>query len=441
MVQVSRYTIPSMIRKLVEFGTGSISAAEREITSEREELAANSASNICVMPWINLYFAADGKVAPCCEFAGDIGTLENATIGQIWSGKAIGEIRERFLRGENVKECWKCWDREKREGNSLRLQKNAGFPAWAEKLHDYEVRTDCAPPAPVALDLRFSNLCNFKCRTCWHGASSKWFREAKILGSNISDKAVVTSFETASELIAQLDDCVDYLEEIYFAGGEPLLMAEHYALLKLLHERGNHGIRLNYNTNLSVLSFNGQSICELWSKFDDISVEVSIDGAHETGELIRKGLKWDIFIANLKQLKALCPHIYLRFGITVSVLNIFSLADLLETLESECGVTPNEIFPHSLQLPQYYSTQILSADLKEEASRKICDYIARLVEDEIQQQTGDLRLATGLKGIVEYMNAVDLSSNLEQFRQVTKQIDQLRHENTATLIPELMEIL
>ena len=39
-----------------------------------------------------------------------------------------------------------------------------------------------------------SNVCNFKCRTCWHGNSSKWFEDRLILKNNVSEKAIIKAF-------------------------------------------------------------------------------------------------------------------------------------------------------------------------------------------------------------------------------------------------------
>jgi molybdenum cofactor biosynthesis enzyme MoaA len=37
---------------------------------------------------------------------------------------------------------------------------------------------------------------------------------------------------------------LDYVEQIYFAGGEPLMMAEHYNILDELERRGRFDVRL-----------------------------------------------------------------------------------------------------------------------------------------------------------------------------------------------------
>jgi organic radical activating enzyme len=56
-------------------------------------------------------------------------------------------------------------------------------------------------------------------------------------------------FET--DIWEQLLTHIDYVEQIYFAGGEPLLMEEHYRILDELVQRKRFDVRLIYNTNFT----------------------------------------------------------------------------------------------------------------------------------------------------------------------------------------------
>ena len=47
-----------------------------------------------------------------------------------------------------------------------------------------------------------------------------------------------------------VDQHIMDVEEIYFAGGEPLVMQEHYTILEKLIEAGRTDVRLRYNTYL-----------------------------------------------------------------------------------------------------------------------------------------------------------------------------------------------
>jgi len=404
--------------------------------SSSSDWSDNSATKFCVMPWINQHVTTNGNIAPCCEYDGHIGALSDATLNEAWHSPQLREIRRKFVAGEEVKECWKCFDREASEGFSLRTQAKRDFPDWQARLLQATEPLNAAPKRAIALDLRFSNLCNFKCRSCWHGASSKWFRDAKAIGVTAGQKAEIKSFESIDEVVRQLGPDMDSLELVYFAGGEPLIMEEHYALLRILHDRRLTHVKLSYNTNLSVTKFAGQSIFDLWAKFEFVDVTASVDAAGARGGYLRSGFNWDTFVMNVHELRNKCPSAKLNFGITVSALNILTLTDLFHELENKCQAIPSEFELHSLQDPTHYRTQVLPPHLKRKARNKIEAYISE--KTNVVDNAGDnSSFIVAVRGIVDYMNASDLSDKLPDFKFITDQLDKLRSENARIVLPEL----
>ncbi len=391
---------------------------------------------ICVMPWFNLAVATDGKIAPCCEFDGDLGTLATTTLEEAWTGEALSEIRRAFVTGTEVAGCWKCFDRERAGGSSLRTDKNKDLPGWIKRLEESADLEQAAPAHPAAYDIRFSNLCNFACRSCWHGASSRWFKDGKALGVTASDKAIIRSFNSLDDAIEQIEVGLDSIEQLYFAGGEPLIIPEHFALLNLLLERGRTDIELSYNTNMSVTRFKGDSILELWKHFPNLEVHVSVDAEGDRGALVRKGFQWDRFVANVAELRRACPHARIRFGITVSVLNILRLSDLLRALESECGATPAEFVLHPLQEPIYYRTQVLPAHLKRTARLGLEEYINTL-ETRPSSESAMGSIATDIRAQIDYMEAENSTQYLPHLKRMLMQVDGLRSEDSLEVLPEL----
>ena len=78
------------------------------------------------------------------------------------------------------------------------------------------------------LDFRFGNKCNFKCRMCGHDLSTAWYSETKkeYPGDKFPKPKTIYT-----DIYDQLIPYFDSVEEIYFAGGEPLLYPEHYKIL------------------------------------------------------------------------------------------------------------------------------------------------------------------------------------------------------------------
>jgi hypothetical protein len=56
---------------------------------------------------------------------------------------------------------------------------------------------------------------------------------------------------------------------------------------------------LGHNSNTSELQPGWLDIPALWSRCKSIGVEPSIDGVGRRGELIRKGLAWETFVARM----------------------------------------------------------------------------------------------------------------------------------------------
>ena len=70
---------------------------------------------------------------------------------------------------------------------------------------------------------------------------------------------------------------IDYVEQIYFAGGEPLIMDEHYRILEELERRGMFDVRLVYNTNFTQVRLKDRYVFDFWKKFKNVSVGASLD--------------------------------------------------------------------------------------------------------------------------------------------------------------------
>jgi organic radical activating enzyme len=65
----------------------------------------------------------------------------------------------------------------------------------------------------------------------------------------------------------QMQEHIPHLERIYFAGGEPLIMEEHYRLLNELVKRKMFHVNLVYNSNFSKLAYKDQNVLEIWKHF------------------------------------------------------------------------------------------------------------------------------------------------------------------------------
>jgi len=277
-----------------------------------------------------MYFHQTGAVFPCC-FADrrlPIGDVRRDQVSEIWNSPRYRKLRLRMLAGQRSATCTRCYELEQAGATSHRLRMNEKF------ARHLPLAKTTAPDGRVAalnmpyVDIRFSNVCNFRCRTCGHGSSSSWYADAKALWPHLEIAPILRAHDDPEHLWSQVRDLVATAEEIYFGGGEPLVMEEHYRVLDLLLERGRTDVRLSYNSNLSSVDYRGRSVLDLWRRFPHVRVDASLDASGPRAEILRAGTRWPDILDNLRRIRAHCPHVELACSTTVSAMNALALPDL-----------------------------------------------------------------------------------------------------------------
>lgn len=371
----------------------------------------------CLMPWIHFHVSNRGMVKACCVANIPYGNINEKSLEEIWEGESVNKLRSKFLKGEKDNRCATCFKLEAAGGKSIRQETFEKFPQIKINNENSQL--------PIYFDIRFSNVCNFRCRTCWHGASSKWYSDAKQLGRNLGDKAILKNINDFDLFIEKCGAALLHAEEIYFAGGEPLVTEEHYLLLEWLIANQATQVRLRYNTNFSKLTFRNYDVIEMWKSFPEVEVLASIDGVGALGEYIRKEMNWEQMISNRIKINAL-PHIRFKISPTVSVFNIRHLPALyLECIRLEM-IGPEDFYINILERPHYLNSKILSPEYK------------IIVKEEYNNFYQNHPLPGPIKAMFDeclsYMLAEDLSSHWEKFLTETSLLDSMRNENIENYI-------
>ena len=127
-------------------------------------------------------------------------------------------------------------------------------------------------------DIRFSNICNYKCRTCGSEFSSKWAQEHKEHDAPPAGFRVIQHADKSGALLDQVVEQIPNIELAYFAGGEPLITDEHYVILEEMIASGKcKDIVLRYNTNMSNFKYKKYDVLDMWSNFKRVEVSSSLD--------------------------------------------------------------------------------------------------------------------------------------------------------------------
>ena len=390
----------------------------------------------CVLPWLHFHSAELGRVKACCVGNIPFGNVNEKSIREIWNDQQIRDFRLKLLKDEAENRCKSCYKREEAGKLSLRQENNAKFSKHLNSILEKTKKDGSYPENPVYWDIRFSNLCNLRCRSCWHGNSSRWFEDAKSLKRNLGEEKLIKHVKEFSHLLEEWESFLPNLEEIYFAGGEPLIMDEHLAILELLVNSKRFDVRLKYNTNFTVLKHKNQRLFEIWNQFDSVEIAASLDDSGQRGEYIRKDLDWDKVLENRKLLKSSCPRLSFHVNPTLSIYNVLNLPDFhKECVANEMIEIPNFKI-NILERPFHLNIKALPIHLKEKVEEKYKKHLSWVYENMPISEEREF-LIQDFQSCINFMKEEDLSKQIQKFRQENLLLDDLRKEKFEKTFPEL----
>jgi len=391
---------------------------------------------LCILPWIHMFIKQNSQVYPCC-FGSEVssfGDVKESDFLALANDKPMKEIRRQMLAGEPSAHCTRCYDAEAAGFTSLRQHKNREFSDYLPKTRATRPDGETDDFSMKYLDIRFSNICNFKCRFCGHASSSLWYDEYKMLFPGFDRPRVLKAGRSDNDLWRQIEPTLSEVESLYFAGGEPLIMKEHYDILERLIALGRTDVRLSYNTNMSVLRYKDKDIIDLWKQFENVRLGISVDGIGKRAEYIRKGTVWPTFLENIETVQSACPHVTIRGNLTITVFNVMTFADIFRYLDAADLFDGKPLDINFLNDPPFYCVQILPPAMKSRAATSI----AGLARDlEAAGRNGE---AADARAIINFMNAEDHQDKIGDFFTRTDKLDAFRGECFEDSFPELREL-
>ncbi|MCL6588575.1 MAG: twitch domain-containing radical SAM protein [Firmicutes bacterium] len=415
-----------------------------------ENLFSNG-KHFCVLPWIHLHVTPLGYMSLCAlqsEGADSkaYGSLNEHSFHELWQGEGIRKFRLKMLADEMDERCVNCYTGQ----NSFRTFFNASSRKHMDWVADTDERGYAPQAKPLLWDIRFSNLCNLRCRSCNSRFSSSWSQEEKALNAvlGIPDRPqeceAVRGLKNSAELLKDLEPYYPHLATIYFAGGEPLLYRENLMILEKLDALEKYDVPLIFNTNFTQIAKNRRFL-DLWKKFTKLTFWVSLDGSARQCEYLRKGLFWEDIIRNLDLLKGECPQADIIIKYTASAFNILHLPDFHREMTGR-HLRADKINFNILHIPNHYSMRILPDEMKQQATRKIYEHLEWLMGQEpfvhIQDKNDKTirEFAGQWQVLIDYMNSENWTHLIPQFLEYTQRIDDLRQENCLKVFPELAPI-
>jgi sulfatase maturation enzyme AslB (radical SAM superfamily) len=384
------------------------------MNKDKKDLLLKESKSFCTFPWMHIHANPDGQAFPCCVAEQDSinQNLKEKTVDEVFNSDDWKKLRLDMLQGKRNPVCRRCHEVDDSGGFSYRNFANTDFAKFIDLVEETEKDGTIKNPKFKYIDIRFSNTCNFACSTCGAASSTKWIETIKKIKTDVEDridmKYLKIEENAKKSIIEQLKPHLPHAEEVYFAGGEPLIMPEHYKVLDLLDENKAYDVRIRYNTNLSTISYKGKKITDIWKNFEQIKLGASIDGVGDVAELIRTGTKWSKIERNMKELLNY-ENILLNIDTVVSVLNIEYLPEMYTYLFDNNLL--NERSWPSLNIafnPLPYSITSLPRNYKDYYAEKIKNFSKSLEYTDIPLiDTAKEFLIEALEGAVTFMYSKD----------------------------------
>lgn len=360
-------------------------------------------NTFCSNPWRNLEISADGSAGPCCAWRdklkdenGNEFNVSQHTLEEIYNSDHLKKLRKKLLNNEKPPECGQCWEEEAVNIESIRQKTTPD-----SYQHSSGLKT---------LKMGLGNICNLRCRICGSWASSIWAKN-ELKMQPAEHKSGSFEFEmlqkgqwprTSKTFWKDFYNIIPSLEEIYFYGGEPLLVPQHLDVLEKIGYSGHSKhIMINYNTNGTV--FPDTKTVSIWEKFNSVAISLSLDNIFKKFEYERSKADWQKFIENLDSFYSLHTS---NSNINVSILLTISVFNVLDIEEIHTWLTKHypelKINMYYLFVEKYFCIKYLPVNIKTYIKNKLLPHQEKISE---------------IKNIIDFMEDVNDESNHHDIRE------------------------
>lgn len=450
----------------------------------------------CALPWLHLSSRPDGKMRTCCTSnassvqdpdsnkkvgGGEVGVVKNddgipanfnhTSLEDAWNSAYMRNVRKMMLRGEKPASCLKCY---KEEDAGHRSKRNWETEYWSnrydlQQLVDETQEDGSIPPKIRYIDLRMGTKCQLACVMCSPHDSSGWIKEWNSIYPQIQNEKLknTSHWNKGKEVGAsynwhknnprfwkELMEQVPHMYQLYFAGGESLIIDEHYDLLEECIKRGHaKNIELRYNSNAVEWR---DDLFDLWAEFKRVRFHYSIDALGKQNEYIRYPSVWEHQEEVFHKLDNTAPQVEITTATTIMALNIAYIPEFVQWKVAQ-GFKKINKYPlgagginmHFAYWPPQLNVKVLPQDIKQQITDKYNNEFFPWINENWDKFTGVkeagitkehfLNDQYGLKrykGIINFMNAEDWSARLPEFKEYISLINQQRgYDNFNEIFP------
>ncbi len=369
--------------------------------------------SICTLPWSGFELEPDGGVKNCVLAEEKLGNINKSHIKEIISGNANVNIKKAMLKDALPASCAGCHIVEKNRNDLMSISSRLYYHKELAKKIDMQFYDNVNNFSLKHVDLRWTNACNQACVYCGPSLSSKWAQEMGV--------KVKSNQEARREVKDFVFENISDLQNVYLAGGEPMLMKENLEFLKLLKDK-NPECSIRVNTNLSTTK---TGTFDLLCDFKNVHWTVSLETIEQEYEYIRHHGSWDDFDKNLKIINRLNHKV--SFNMLHFILNYESLFRCIDYLKG-LGFHDNSFVIGPLYTPKYLNMlnlpEAMLNSVKENLGNKLSD--------------GPLGyLKNSYENLLKYYNTTRWQRNMKGLYYNIGKMDQRRKLNSKKIFHDL----
>ncbi len=420
-------------------------------------------NNFCILPFIHLSTRTNGAMQLCCHAnsgsaedyrsighnrkdTGEFVYVDKDQPSKYWNTEYYKNIRKKFMQGKAPIECRACF---KEEASGYRSKRQWENDEWSERISFDDVLERVEPDGTAPFDIKYAdmklgNKCDLACLMCNPGDSSKWIPDYnKLMKSDIDqetknilewrkEEGRLNWYRHDSVFWKDIQSKLDTMESFYIIGGEPTINSEFESFLEMCVKSGHSGrINLRFNTNGLTTT---ERHLELYKRFKNVLIHLSIDGIGSYHDLIRYPSNWQEMEKKLDWWDSTSDNVEVTIDTTASILNIMHIPDIVKwKLEknykkiSKYPTNKGLIGIHFLHSPEFLNVTVLPKELKELATEKYNELFNHLDKDVLNKYKK-------FDALLDFMNSKDNSHMWEKTLKYLDNMDSIRQTNWKSVL-------
>ena len=387
----------------------------------------NIHKNTCPAFFTDATTNSSGSYSPCTALGGGAFKFLDQTFKTTWLDSKLEDARQRSITGEKLEMCNRCWTEEDLGHTSERNYLIKDLPLGLDYTNPNYYLS-----GPRHLNIKVSNICNLRCRTCQSLDSYLYHIEGEYYEkkNNLTRTAYTMEKFKKHFTDEQLDELFDFstnLERIELYGGEPFLDNQIPKFLERLIDAG-----LSKNIEFSVSTNCTHTLTDQWRRiltnFANVIINISVDGIGPHFTYMRHPGDWAVAERNIQsffELEHTNTQITVQPVITVSALNVYNIQEIFDYF-APYNVQPFLIL---VQWPSYYCVNVLP---------KTCQEV---IKERLQSNPNFNSIINLMSTTPRRFDSKSTLTPWEEFKFWTKEKDEYRKENFIQTFNEFGEHL